>query len=97
MNKLIFDKAERHVLSQVKSPVLLRKKLIYSSLREIQSELMSLYNGPGRPNKKVAANFELQRKFMCRICAYLAIDPHLCTCGVIICRTCCKFERKWNS
>ena len=58
---------------------------------------MSLYNGPGRPTKTNEANFEIQRKFMCRICAYLAIDPHLCACGVIICRTCCKTEKKWNS
>ena len=67
------------------------------NLREVQSELMSLYNGPGRPTKTQPADFEIQRKFMCRICAFLAIEPHICACGVVICRACCKVQKKWNS
>ena len=58
---------------------------------------MSLYNGPGRPTKTAPANFEIQRKFMCRLCGYLAIEPQVCACGAIICRSCCKLQKKWNS
>ena len=59
MNKLMFNAAERQVIDAIKQPVLLRKKLIYGSLKELQSELMSLYNGPGRPTKVTPPNFEV--------------------------------------
>ena len=89
MNKLAFNEAELEVISRVKQPVLLRKKLIYQSLKDLQPELMTLFNGTEWPAKKSPANFEIQRKFMCRICAFLAIDPKLCACGSVICRSCC--------
>lgn len=59
MEKLMFNAAERKVIASSKQPVLLRKKLIYMNLRELQPELMGLYNGPGRPTKLLEANFEV--------------------------------------
>ena len=59
--------------------------------------MVSLYSGPGHASRNENANYELLRKFLCRICSLLAIEPHKCACGAFVCRACCKKHKVWNS
>ena len=58
---------------------------------------MMLYNGPGAPSVSSQADFEILRKYMCRICSHLAVNPYACSCGKIICKQCCSVKVRWHS
>ena len=70
--------------------MVLRKRLVYNSLEQLQSEMVALYNGPGAIESMKKSDFEVLRKYICRICSNFAIGAQKCSCGKIICSECCE-------
>ena len=49
---------------------------------------MALYNGPGVIQSMKKDDFEILRKYMCRICSQFAIGAQRCACDAMICSQC---------
>lgn len=63
------------------TPQKLRAKLVYKSLADIQPELAGLFCGDGSDQQPVS--FALLRKYLCSVCAFVAIEPMVSCTGLI--------------